>query len=577
LFFEYALLTTKLLLIVFSFLIVARCLRSMLSGKYEPEVWAYLKYRAENIPVNHWENTIGRSASADVRIPNEDVSRIHAVLARNDKGVWRIFDIFSRGGVWVNGLKIGMDGLVLCDGDQITLGKNAIKFSVITTDKRKRLESQRTAAGRFVSPAITLVYLTFLQIVLVAQHALSLKDETYLIPVALGFLGIIALEWFCYTTMRLVYRAGFEPEILAFFLTTLGMSVTVSATPQDIYKQLALTYAAVILFLFLGWWLRNLKRVTSCRWIAAVLSLMLLVLNLFAGETIFGARNWLSIAGYSFQPSEFVKVGYIYVGASTLDRLYRKQNLFVFILFSAITVLALAVMGDFGTALIFFVCFLIISFLRSGSIATQILAVSGAGIAGLLAISVKPHIAQRFATWGHVWEDVFGAGYQQTHALSAAASGALLGKGAGSGWLKSITAAKTDMVFAVICEEFGLLIALCMVGALLCLALFTLRSAANGRSAYYSIAACAASSILLSQTMLNIFGSLDILPFTGVTFPFVSTGGSSLLCCWMLLSYIKSADNRRNASFAVNKVATIETVNEYTADEYLGGKADETH
>ena len=107
----------------------------------------------------------------------------------------------------------------------------------------------------------------------------------------------------------------------------------------------------------------------------------------------------------------------------------------------------------------------------------------------------------------------------------------------------------------MVCEEEGLIIGVIMVLAVLVLALFAVRSARQGRSAYYSIAACAAMSMLLSQLALNVFGSLDILPFTGVTFPFVSRGGTSLLCCWMLMAFIKSTDNRREASFAVRPLA----------------------
>ena len=104
--------------------------------------------------------------------------------------------------------------------------------------------------------------------------------------------------------------------------------------------------------------------------------------------------------------------------------------------FSALCVIFLALSSDFGTALIFFVTFLVISFMRSGSIATVALAVTGAGMAGFLMLRIKTHVAQRFAAWGHVWEDVYDTGYQQTHAMSAGASGGLFGKGAGNGWLK---------------------------------------------------------------------------------------------------------------------------------------------
>ena len=249
-----------------------------------------------------------------------------------------------------------------------------------------------------------------------------------------------------------------------------------------------------------------------------------------------------------------MKAAYVYVSASTLDRLFRRGNLFGFIAFSALCVGALALLGDFGTALIFFVSFLIIAFIRSGSIATVFLALAGAGMAGMLAVSVKPHIARRFASWGRAWADRWGAGYQQTRAMSAAAAGGLFGKGAGAGWLHDLrlnAAANTDLVFGLVCEELGLLIALCAMAAVLILVFFALRSARNGRSAYYAIASCAAMTMLLFQMGLNVFGSMDLLPFTGVPFPFVSKGGSSLLCCWMLMAFIKGADNRKDASFAV--------------------------
>ena len=213
--------------------------------------------------------------------------------------------------------------------------------------------------------------------------------------------------------------------------------------------------------------------------------------------------------------------------------------------------LAHRLMGDFGSALIFFATFLVIAFMRSGSIATVLLAVTSAAMAGTLVLSIKPHVAQRFATWGHVWEDVSGAGYQQTRALSAAASGGLFGQGAGCGWLKNIFAANTDMVFGMLCEELGLIVALCAMLAIIALAIFTVKNAAQGRSSYYVIAGCATVTLMLVQMSLNVFGALDILPFTGVTFPFVSKGGSSMLSCWMLLAYIKAADTRRGASFVV--------------------------
>ena len=535
---------SQFLLIVLSVAILARCLRSMLRERYESETWAYIRLGRDNLPVQHWENILGRSRSADVRIQRKKVARVHAVLTRSDKDIWTVYDVFGKRGVWVNGRKIGPEGAELEDGDTINLGGNRMRFLRIGEEDRRRLERKRTRPGKVIAPFGTLLELTVFQILLLLQHCLT-AEEQYLPSIALAYATLALLEWAVYMMMRLVDRTGFEIELLAFYLTTLG------STPEDMFKQVMLMVASVAAFLLLGAWLRNLERATMRRKAAGVLTLALLAVNVLASDEVFGARNWIYLGGYSFQPSELVKVFYLYVGASTLDRLYRKRNLVTFIAFSAVCVIALALIGDFGTALVFFACFLVISFMRSGSIATVLLAVAGAGMAGVMAVSIKPYIARRFATWGHVWEDIYDAGYQQTRAMSAAASGGLLGKGAGAGWLKGIVAANTDMVFAVICEELGLIIAVCMVLAVLALALFALRSARHGRTAYFAIASCGAMTMLMVQLGLNVFGSLDILPFTGVTFPFVSRGGSSLLSCWMLMAFLKGADNRRDASFVV--------------------------
>ena len=548
---SYALATSKFLLILLSLLILVRCLRSLLSEKYESEIWGHLSCQGESYPLTHWENLIGRSLSADVRLCYPGISRSHAVLCRNDKGIWKICDIFSKSGVWVNGVKVGSGGGQVRNGDLINLGGLVLRFHDITAADRQENEAVRTSAGSKVSPTVTLLELTGFQLMLMFQHSLS-AGEDHGRAILLAFVALIALQWCCYSALRLMDRSGFEVETLAFYLTSLGMSVAASSTPEDMYKQILLTLAAVALFLLSGWWLRSLRRTMALRLPVAALALGLLAVNVVFSDAVLGARNWLEFAGYSFQPSELVKACYIFVGASTLDRLFSRRNLYGFIGFSAVCVMALALIGDFGTALVFFVTFLVISYMRSGSFATVFLALSGAGLAGFLAVTVKPYIAQRFATWGHAWEDVYGAGFQQTRAMSAAASGGLTGKGAGFGWLDDIFAANTDMVFAVVCEELGLIIGLCMVAAVLVMAFFAVRSARHGRSAYYPIAACAAMALLLTQMALNVFGSLDLLPFTGVTFPFVSKGGTSLISCWLLMAFIKSADNRRGSSFAVS-------------------------
>ena len=563
-FYAYTLAASKAILILLSFAILVRCLRSMLREEYDPETWAYLRYGRDRLPIQHWEVIIGRSPDADVYIPEREIARSHAILRRNDLGEWRVYDVFSRGGVWVNNIFVDDAGVEVNNGDILNLNGICVRFEDLSMEKRERLESKRSGVGRRYSPSLTLLMLTAFQLFLLLQHSFYAKPEA-LSDIALGFGSLIVMEWSCFNAMRIINRAGFEIETLAFYLSSLGMSVAASSTPEDMYKQILLTLAGVVLFLLCGWWQRSLQRTASTRILVALGALLLLGINVVASDVVLGARNWLEFWGFSFQPSEIVKVAYVYVGAATLDRLFRRNNLYVFIGFSAICVMALALIGDFGTALVFFVCFLVISFMRSGSIATVMLAVTGAGLAGFLAVSARPYIAQRFASWGHVWEDIYDKGFQQTRAMSAAAAGGLFGKGAGNGWLHRIFAANTDLVFGMVCEELGLLIACMMVLAVILLACFAIRSARTGRSAYYSIAACAAMTILLTQLALNVFGSMDILPFTGVTFPFVSRGGSSMLSCWMMMAFLKSADNRREASFAVRPGETIRSASDREA------------
>lgn len=533
---------------VLALIILGRCAQSLLLFHKEPEIWAWLAApNGDRLPVTHWETLLGRAKNCDVVLDYPTISRSHAVLTRYDDGSWTISDVGSKGGIQVNGQTTSME--VVSFGDKISLG--GVEFTLVPITKEQEViqASVRTRAGDVIRPAFTLILLSLFQIL--AALNLALHDTEAASTITTGFAVLMAMEWVYFIFMRILRRTGFEVETIAFFLCTLGLAVIASDTPAEMTKQLFCIGAGLVVFLFLCWSLRDLERAKKFRYLAAVGGIGLLLINLVFGVEQYGAKNWIYIAGMSFQPSELVKLCFIFVGASTLQRIMTKRNMFLFIAYSAMVCGCLVLMSDFGTALIFFVAFLVIAYMRSGSFATIALIVSATGFGGVLALRFKPYILNRFSAWGHVWEDALNTGYQQTRSMMCIASGGLFGLGAGRGWLKYVAASDTDLVFAFVGEEWGLLMAIFMILAVVCLAAFVAKSASLGRSSFYTIGACAAGAILLIQTMLNVFGTVDLLPLTGVTFPFVSNGGSSMIACWGLLAFIKAADTRQNASVAV--------------------------
>lgn len=537
-------------------LILWRCAKPLLKFQREPETWAWLVMPDGNqLPITHWENIIGRARGCDIVVDFPTVSRNHAVLTRYDDGSWSITDIGSRGAVMVNGEQTALAAVEY--GDRINLGGVEMVLTPVTQEEIEDQLATRTRPQNMGSPGLTLFFLTLFQLFTAFQFVTHL-DAGQMSSAMLGFSAQIAVEWFLFLALKLVHRSGYEVETLAFFLCTIGFSVIASDDAQKMGKQLIALLGGIVIYLVIGWSMRNLSRAKRFRYLAAVGGLLLLAVNLVFGREIYGAKNWIMIGSFSFQPSELVKLCFIYVGASTMDRIVTKRNLILFIIYSAAVCGCLALMNDFGTALIFFVAFLVIAFLRSGSFATVALACTATGFAGVLAVRFRPHILQRFATWGHAWDYALSGGYQQTRAMMCIASGGLLGLGAGNGWLKYVAASDTDLVFGFVCEEWGLILGIVMVAAIIILGVFVVRSARVGRSSFYTIGACAAVAIMMIQTILNVFGTMDLLPLTGVTFPFVSNGGSSMLSSWGLIAFIKAADTRQNASFAVRMVKAEE-------------------
>lgn len=531
-----------------AFFLLLRCAWPLLTFHRDPEIWGWLiRTDGQKLPITHWENLIGRSRRCDVIIPLPSVSRNHCVLCRYDDGSWSITDANSQNGIRVNGEEVWAQELL--EGDLLEIGEERFRFLPASGAQEQTLASLRPPASSMTSSFVNLLLLTSFQVLCCVGYLLA--GTTRPQDVILGWGGIMVLQWGLLIFNFVIRRPAFEAETLAFLLCSMGMAVICSVAPQETIKQLIAITLGVGLFLILGWSLRDLERAKKIRYFAAILGMALLIITLLFGETYFGAKNWLNLYGFSIQPSEITKLCFVYVGASTMDRLLQRRNIVLFITYTVALCGFLALMNDFGTALVFFSAFLIIAYLRSGSLGTIALSCTALMFAAVIGLQIAPHALRRFSIWRNIWSDPLGAGYQQTRSLMCVASGGVFGLGVGRGKMKYLFAADSDVVFATVSEEWGIAMMVILILAIVVFALFSVRCALVSRSSFYAIAACTSSGILLVQTIFNVLGTLDILPLTGVTFPFLSNGGSSMLCVWGLLAYIKSADTRAFGSFAV--------------------------
>ena len=539
----------RLAMPVLTVLLLLRCCLPLLSFKREPEIWAWLNMAdGSQVPITHWENVLGRSKNCDVTINFPTVSRNHAVLIRYDDGSWTISDVGSKTGTFVNDRPIQI--CALRPTDRINIGGVEMQLQPITLRQEVRQAELRTKAASGWDTVTNLMLLTILQCLMLLGFLMKGQESDFF-SIVQGFGGIMLCQWLLYIFYCVIHRKSFEVETIAFFLCTMGMAAIATVKPGETLKQLFAMFLGVATFLGLGWSLRDLERAKRVRYYAVVAGVGFLVITLLFGTEYYGAKNWLILGGLSLQPSELSKVCFVFAGASAMDRIMTKRNLILFIAYSVLICGLLALMNDFGTALVFFCAFLVIAYLRSGSMGTVALAITALGFAGVIALEIAPHALQRFATWRHVWEDPLVGGYQQTRALMCVASGGLFGLGPEGGLLQYVFAADSDIVFATISEEWGLLMAVTTVLCIAALGFFVIRTAPVARSSFYSIGGCTAAAVLVIQTILNCLGTLDILPFTGVTFPFVSNGGTSMIGSWGLLAFVKAADTRQNASFAV--------------------------
>lgn len=489
------------------------------------------------------ECSLGRSKICDVRLNIPSISRRHAVLSFSEDYGFRISTV-NDSEIYVNGILV--DGFAyLQDGDVIEIG--GVEMTVeppLFDDLASNSKSKRKRGS-----LLQMLLLTVSQIIVLTELLIHYFGELpNSIPIVFG--GLIAIEWIYYIIFR--SSENMHVEIIGFLLTTFGFAVAASAVPSSLIKQFVSFVLGLGIFIACRYILRNIELTMKLRYVLAVATIALFAVNLLFGKNINGAKNWIAIGSFTIQPSELLKFAFIFVGASTLDRLLAKRNVILFLAYAGGCLGALALMRDFGTAAIYFATALVIMFMRSGDIKIITAVTAAVGVAAVIVANFVPYVHNRFATYRHAWENAADMGYQQTRTMIAIGSGGLFGVGGGEGNLDNVAAADTDLVFGILCEEWGIIVAVLLAMCFVLLALYAWRRIPAANSSFYAIAACAATALFLFQISLNIFGSTDLLPLTGVTMPFISNGGSSMIASFALLSFVKAVGENCNKPEYIN-------------------------
>ena len=282
-----------------------------------------------------------------------------------------------------------------------------------------------------------------------------------------------------------------------------------------------------------------------------ITGLGLLSLPFFIGVQEYGALRSVRIGPANFQPSEIVKFLFVFYLASA----FRKNKGIIHVvklgIVSAVYIGMLVLQTDLGSALIFFMTFMVVMYVSTGS---ELLFFSGMGamsLASMLGYNLFGHVRVRVAIWQDPWADVHGTGHQIVQSLFAIGTWGLLGSGLTLGMPRSIPVVARDMMFAAICEELGSLFGIGLIGVYIMIFYRGAHIALRCRRKYYSLLAVGFTAMMAFQTFLILGGTINLIPLTGVTMPFVSYGGSSVLVSslmigivqWIFMYYSEDVDN----------------------------------
>jgi len=394
----------------------------------------------------------------------------------------------------------------------------------------KTEEDRNFACGRQM---ICMFMLHFLANLLIYLHTQS--EELVM------FYGVQVLFFLGYSFLYRVFYRNVSRLLVnnVCMLICTGMIILTRLNPEKAMRQFAIIVVSAVATWIIPLIIDRVWQLVKIPWVYGILGLVLLLVVCVIGNTSYGAQLSLTIKGISVQPSEFVKISFVFFVAAMLYRSTAFKHVVVTTAMAAAHVLVLVLSRDLGSALIYFVTYLMMLFVATSNWFYLSAGIAGGSGAAVIAYRLFAHVRRRVEAWRDPWADIDDKGYQVTQGLFAMGTGGWFGMGLYQGIPAKIPVVDKDFVFAAIGEELGGIYAICIL--LICLGCFLqfMMIATRMQAMFYKLIAFGLGTMYITQVFLTVGGVLKFIPSTGVTLPFVSYGGSSILATFILFSIIQ--------------------------------------
>lgn len=304
-------------------------------------------------------------------------------------------------------------------------------------------------------------------------------------------------------------------------------------------KQLVIAAAAMVVCLFVPLFIERFTIWEKLGWQYAIVGIALLLLVFVIGVNHYGSRNWISIGGVELQPSEFVKIIYVFFVAGLLSKTASFRHVVVISAVAAVHVLILVAEKDLGAALIYFITYLVMLYVATMQVGYLLAGMGAGGVAAYGAYKMFTHVQTRVIAWQDPWNHINDEAYQICRSLFAIGTGGLFGMGLGQGMPDTIPVAESDFVFSAIAEEFGVIFSVCLILVYISSYIMFVNIAMKMKKRFYKLTAFGLSVVFIFQVFLCIGGVTKFIPSTGVTLPLISYGGSSIISTIFMFGIIQ--------------------------------------